>query len=331
MTRGLGFVLLGGLAGIGRVRGRGSRVRRGYGARKEIGPVVGPRMRKMAVERRKELRSTPGTAAERCKTATAAERCKTGTAVERCTAETAAERYSNDLPIGFSSEKSARAIGDFIGKFVCIDETNFEGAGLGIGKSLRILAPSNKHRRAPTLGRPRWLVTDRRQRARTNIYPVWHNSQTQDNGTLVVQVSALENLWLKESLCREVMLENWSKSHGLCLIDRLDRCGRAIWQWGKSFTRDFHRRITYWKSRMENTKHRRDPHVRRRRQTNHIDRLKGDDGVWVDSGTDLDALIINYFGELYSPSVGNLDPALDCVHPILTHSHKLLPSAVESS
>ncbi|XP_031099760.1 uncharacterized protein LOC116003956 [Ipomoea triloba] len=69
-----------------------------------------------------------------------------------------------------------------------------------------------------------------------------------------------ENLWLKESLCRDVMIECWSNSYGYPLIDRVGRCGKAIWDWGKNFSRNFHRRIDYWKSRMEHTKHRRDLH-----------------------------------------------------------------------
>lgn len=54
--------------------------------RMEIGQAVGPRrqMPKTAVVRRRELMSTPGTAAERCKTATAVERCTAETVAERC-------------------------------------------------------------------------------------------------------------------------------------------------------------------------------------------------------------------------------------------------------
>lgn len=56
------------------------------------------------------------------------------------------------------------------------------------------------------------------------------------------------------------MIESWSKSHGQNLIDRVGRCGKAIWIWGKEFTRNFQRRLGYWRRRMELTKHRRDHH-----------------------------------------------------------------------
>nr|GMD55657.1 uncharacterized protein LOC109167502 [Ipomoea batatas] len=38
-----------------------------------------------------------------------------------------------------------------------------------------------------------------------------------------------ENLWLCDAHCREVMIESWSKSHGYTLMDRVGRCGKAIW------------------------------------------------------------------------------------------------------
>nr|GMD80243.1 uncharacterized protein LOC109167502 [Ipomoea batatas] len=38
-----------------------------------------------------------------------------------------------------------------------------------------------------------------------------------------------ENLWLREYLCREVMLESWARTQGLPLMDRLGRCGKSIW------------------------------------------------------------------------------------------------------
>ncbi|XP_019172068.1 PREDICTED: uncharacterized protein LOC109167502 [Ipomoea nil] len=67
-----------------------------------------------------------------------------------------------------------------------------------------------------------------------------------------------ENLWLREAHCREVMIDSWSKSHGQDLMNRVGRCGKAIWIWGKNFARDFQRRLDFWRRRMESTKHRRD-------------------------------------------------------------------------
>lgn len=54
-----------------------------------------------------------------------------------------------------------------------------------------------------------------------------------------------ENLWLKESLCREVMIQSWTNTQGQHLLDRIGRCGKAIWNWGKSFAKDFQKRIVY--------------------------------------------------------------------------------------
>nr|GME06049.1 uncharacterized protein LOC109151131 [Ipomoea batatas] len=67
-----------------------------------------------------------------------------------------------------------------------------------------------------------------------------------------------ESLWLRESHCRNIMLECWSRTQGQSLMDRVGSCGKAIWIWGKHFARNFQRRIDYWRRRMEATKHRRD-------------------------------------------------------------------------
>nr|GMC88760.1 uncharacterized protein LOC109167502 [Ipomoea batatas] len=39
----------------------------------------------------------------------------------------------------------------------------------------------------------------------------------------------------------------------------MQRCSKAIWNWGKSFAKDFDKRLSYWRKRMESTKSRRDP------------------------------------------------------------------------
>nr|GMD52275.1 pectin acetylesterase 8-like [Ipomoea batatas] len=67
-----------------------------------------------------------------------------------------------------------------------------------------------------------------------------------------------ESLWLRESHCRDIMLECWSRTQGQSLMDRVGSCGKAIWIWGKHFARNFNRRIDFWRRRMEATKHRRD-------------------------------------------------------------------------
>ncbi|XP_031099593.1 uncharacterized protein LOC116003792 isoform X2 [Ipomoea triloba] len=68
-----------------------------------------------------------------------------------------------------------------------------------------------------------------------------------------------ENLWLRDTTSREIMIQSWVRSRGYHLIDRVERCGKALWRWGKSFARDFDKRLAYWRKRMEVTKNRQDP------------------------------------------------------------------------
>lgn len=67
-----------------------------------------------------------------------------------------------------------------------------------------------------------------------------------------------ENMWLRESIRRDIMIESWESTQGQDLMTRIGRCGKAIWDWGKNFTKNFNRRIQYWRNRMEKLKHRRD-------------------------------------------------------------------------
>nr|GMD75268.1 uncharacterized protein LOC109167502 [Ipomoea batatas] len=68
-----------------------------------------------------------------------------------------------------------------------------------------------------------------------------------------------ENLWLRDAHCRDVMIESWSKTHGQNLMERVGRCSKAIWLWGKEFSRNFQKRLDFWRKRMVSTKNRRDP------------------------------------------------------------------------
>nr|GLL33564.1 uncharacterized protein LOC109167502 [Ipomoea trifida] len=67
-----------------------------------------------------------------------------------------------------------------------------------------------------------------------------------------------ENLWLRESICRDIMIESWVNHRGQSLIDRIGTCGKAIWNWGRAFATNFSRRIAYWRNRMERMQYRRD-------------------------------------------------------------------------
>ncbi|XP_031097085.1 uncharacterized protein LOC116001341 [Ipomoea triloba] len=67
-----------------------------------------------------------------------------------------------------------------------------------------------------------------------------------------------ESLWLREAHYRNIMVECWSRTSGQSLMDWVGSCSKAIWIWGKHFTRNFHRRLDFWRKRMEATKHRHD-------------------------------------------------------------------------
>lgn len=67
-----------------------------------------------------------------------------------------------------------------------------------------------------------------------------------------------ENAWLKENQCREIVIQSWASTYGHHLLERVERCGKAMWQWGKELSKGFKPKIEFWKYRMERSRNRRD-------------------------------------------------------------------------
>lgn len=69
-----------------------------------------------------------------------------------------------------------------------------------------------------------------------------------------------EKFWLKEKHCREIVFCSWEQSSGLSLTNRLERCIKAIWNWGKGLTRNFQPKVDFYKMQMEKLRDRADYH-----------------------------------------------------------------------
>nr|GME05932.1 uncharacterized protein LOC109184133 isoform X2 [Ipomoea batatas] len=109
-----------------------------------------------------------------------------------------------------------------------------------------------------------------------------------------------ENLGLRVTTSREIMIESWARSRGSQLIDRVERCGKAIWRWmGRDpqgitsfreaqvqYLRALHHQNDYWRQRAKQFWLREGDtssayfhnSVRRRRQNNQISKLHDEDG-----------------------------------------------------
>lgn len=42
-----------------------------------------------------------------------------------------------------------------------------------------------------------------------------------------------KNLWPRESICRDIMVESWGNTQGMPLLDIVRSCGKVIWNWGR--------------------------------------------------------------------------------------------------
>ncbi|XP_031131932.1 uncharacterized protein LOC116033319 [Ipomoea triloba] len=68
-----------------------------------------------------------------------------------------------------------------------------------------------------------------------------------------------DNMWLKETTCREIVEHSWDKTMGMDVITRIAVCSQDIWRWGREYNRDFLRKIEWTKAKLELLRSRRDP------------------------------------------------------------------------
>nr|GMD94356.1 putative ribonuclease H-like domain, reverse transcriptase zinc-binding domain-containing protein [Ipomoea batatas] len=55
----------------------------------------------------------------------------------------------------------------------------------------------------------------------------------------------LDNL-MNEAKCREVVINSWHSSSGRDILSRMEACSKEVWRWGKLFSTNFKRRISFW-------------------------------------------------------------------------------------
>nr|GMD42551.1 uncharacterized protein LOC109174453 [Ipomoea batatas] len=48
---------------------------------------------------------------------------------------------------------------------------------------------------------------------------------------------------LREEKCREIVTQSWERMMGLDVFTRIEHCGNDIWRWGRTYNKDFQRRI----------------------------------------------------------------------------------------
>ncbi|XP_019153894.1 PREDICTED: uncharacterized protein LOC109150438 [Ipomoea nil] len=67
-----------------------------------------------------------------------------------------------------------------------------------------------------------------------------------------------DNLWLREDSCREIVAQSWDRTVGLDTLARVEACALDLKRWGRSYNRDFQRKIEFNKQRLEWLRGRRD-------------------------------------------------------------------------
>ncbi|XP_019161023.1 PREDICTED: uncharacterized protein LOC109157626 [Ipomoea nil] len=66
-------------------------------------------------------------------------------------------------------------------------------------------------------------------------------------------------MWLREEVFREVVEQSWSRSYGLDIFQRIEKCRQDIWRWGRSYNKDFQLQIDQCKKMLEVLRPRSDP------------------------------------------------------------------------
>ncbi|XP_019150208.1 PREDICTED: uncharacterized protein LOC109147025 [Ipomoea nil] len=67
-----------------------------------------------------------------------------------------------------------------------------------------------------------------------------------------------DNMWLREDVWREIVVQSWTLSAGLDTISRIGMCATDIGRWRRQYNKDFQRRIDRCKRQMDRLCMRRD-------------------------------------------------------------------------
>lgn len=67
-----------------------------------------------------------------------------------------------------------------------------------------------------------------------------------------------ENAWLTESLCYQIVKDNWEGSKDLDIMQKIKQCGKRLDLWGKDVTCNFSTRIKKCKVELKQLRNRRD-------------------------------------------------------------------------
>lgn len=59
-----------------------------------------------------------------------------------------------------------------------------------------------------------------------------------------------EIMWVKEWNCRDIVSNCWEGMRGFQLMDKLETCSKAIWDWGKKSGMNFQQKLDFWSRRM---------------------------------------------------------------------------------
>ncbi|XP_060970043.1 uncharacterized protein LOC115713657 [Cannabis sativa] len=134
-----------------------------------------------------------------------------------------------------------------------------------------------------------------------------------------------ENAWLREPLCRQVILDSWEVCVGLTLIDKIKYCGEKLMVWGQDYT-VYTQREVFWRQRSkqlwlrEGDQNSKFFHAKAtaRKKNNSINSLLNNSGVWVDWEGGLSDVIIDYFSDIFTSTSSNFDPVVSGIRPTIT-------------
>ncbi|KAL8124336.1 hypothetical protein AgCh_012113 [Apium graveolens] len=128
-----------------------------------------------------------------------------------------------------------------------------------------------------------------------------------------------ENAWLTEPLCMQIVKDNWEVNEDSSIVYKVQQCGEKLEVWGREVTGCFSKRIKEWD---KNTKYFHAASSSRRR-TNKIQKLKDENGSWVEWQDGLKELLTNYYQELYSSSQVDNDEVINCVKPKISEKQNV--------
>ncbi|XP_074346543.1 uncharacterized protein LOC141685333 [Apium graveolens] len=140
-----------------------------------------------------------------------------------------------------------------------------------------------------------------------------------------------ENLWLKEDVCRRIIVNGWEEAGNTEILEKIEYYGLKLQEWGGGISKEYNEKMKLCKTKLRNMRSRRDAYGIKvykkicftEEKMNSVKKIQNSDGVWCEKNEEIQNVIESYFSNLFTAAT--LDGRLSEHEEVkkLTEQHKL--------